>query len=311
MSTSPRVRSIIVDEGPALAGRWLETQRAAGVARPELIDEAQRREESTRVLTLLGEALAGDPPDFPDDPAWRELGHYLEALTASRAVEGFTSEETIRTLLALGRTLRDRLREHHGAKHHGATPDELWVDLDSAVRLVDALVLFSTEAFLRSREDVIERQREDMLELSTPVVELWDGILGLPLIGTLDSRRTRQVMETLLERIAETKSSVAIIDISGVPTVDTLTAQHLTRTADAVRLMGAECIVSGIRPQIARTIVELGVSLDNLPTRATLAGALALAFRSTARTVVPAREAAGGRAHVGGHDGGRAGGRAP
>ena len=284
MSTTPRLRSMIVDETDALVERWLEAQRAAGIARPELIDEDQRREESARVLGLLAEAFAGDPPEFPNDPAWHELGDYLTALTASRAVDGFTPEQTMRLMLSLGRALLDGLRERRTG-----TPDELWLELDAAVRLVDTLVLFSAEAFRRSREAIIERQQEDMLELSTPVVELWDGILGLPLIGTLDSRRTRQVMETLLERIAETKSAVAIIDISGVPTVDTLTAQHLTRTADAVRLMGAECIVSGIRPQIARTIVELGVSLDNLPTRSTLAGALALAFRHTARSVVPSR----------------------
>ena len=162
-------------------------------------------------------------------------------------------------------------------------------DLVDVSTLLDSLALFSTEALQRSREAIIERQQQDVLELSTPVVELWDGILGLPLIGTLDSRRTRQVMETLLQRIADTESSVAIIDISGVPTVDTLTAQYLTRTAAAVRLMGADCIVSGIRPQIARTIAEFGIALDDLPTRTTLAGALALAFERTGRAVAPRR----------------------
>jgi len=261
---------------------WLEAQRQAGVARPDLIDEAQRREQSSQVLTLLGKVLAEGSPVFPDDPAWDELRMHLDRLSESRAVDGFSPTETARLMLTLKDVLFKRLRD--------AVPNvtaDAWSDIDEVTGLLDTLALYSSEVLQRSREAIIERQQQDMLELSTPVVQLWNGIVGLPLIGTLDSRRARLVMETLLDSIAETRASVAIIDISGVPAVDALTAQYLTRTAAAVRLMGAECIVSGIRPQIARTIVDTGVSLDGLPTRATLAGALALAFERTGRTVEP------------------------
>ena len=155
--------------------------------------------------------------------------------------------------------------------------------------LLDKLGLYTTEVYQKGREEVIARQQQEMLELSTPVVKLWDGILALPMIGTLDSARTQVVMETLLQRIVETGSSIAIIDITGVPTVDTLTAQHLLKTVTAARLMGAECIISGIRPQIAQTIVHLGVDLADVTTKATLADAFAIALERTGLTVVRVR----------------------
>ena len=282
MSTGKRVSALFDSPDEALLDAWLEAQKGAGIARPDLIDEAQRREESAQILALLGKALGGDPPPFPDDPAWDGLRLHLEGLAESRAVDGFSPSETAHLVLTLKTIVFDRLRESAPE-----VPGDLWRDVEDATRLLDGLAIYATEVLQRSREAIIERQQQDVLELSTPVVELWGGILCLPLIGTLDSRRARQVMETLLASIADTKSSVAILDISGVPTVDTLTAQYLTRTAAAVRLMGAECIVSGIRPQIARTIVDLGVALEGLPTRATLAGALALAFERTGRTVEP------------------------
>jgi rsbT co-antagonist protein RsbR len=156
----------------------------------------------------------------------------------------------------------------------------------SATQFLDKLGLLATEAYQQSREEVIARQQQDMLELSTPVVKLWDGVLALPMIGTLDSARTQVVMETLLQRIVETGSGVAILDITGVPTVDTLVAQHLLKTVAAARLMGADCIISGIRPQIAQTIVHLGVDLGNVTTKATLADAFALALQRTGQAVV-------------------------
>jgi len=275
------MRDLLQRPGSVL-DEWLEAQRRAGVARPDLIDESQQREESAQLLSLLGGALADTLPVFPDDPAWDELRTYLDRLAESRAVDGFSPTETARLMLTLKdvvfKALRDKVPQ---------VPADAWADFDELTRLLDTLALYSSEVLQRSREAIIERQQQDMLELSTPVVQLWDGIVGVPLIGTLDSRRARLVMETLLDNLSETKSSVAIIDISGIPTVDALTAQYLTRTAAAVRLMGAECIVSGIRPQIARTIVDLGVTLDGLPTRATLAGALALAFERTGCTVEP------------------------
>jgi rsbT co-antagonist protein RsbR len=159
--------------------------------------------------------------------------------------------------------------------------DETW----TLSTLLDKLGLYTTEVFQKGREEVIARQQEEMLELSTPVVQLWDGILALPLIGTLDSGRTQVVMENLLEKIVETGAGIAVIDITGVPTVDTLVAQHLLKTVAAARLMGAECIISGIRPQIAQTIVHLGVSLDEVVTKASLADAFAVALERTGRRV--------------------------
>jgi rsbT co-antagonist protein RsbR len=170
-----------------------------------------------------------------------------------------------------------------------ALADCLW----AATTILDKLALFTTEVFLKSREEVIFRQQQELMELSTPVVELWTGILALPLIGTLDSARTQVVMESLLQAIVRTGAAIAIIDITGVPTVDTLVAQHLLKTVAAARLMGADCIISGIRPQIAQTIVHLGVDLSEVSTKATLADAFTLALRKTGSSLVaPVRSAA-------------------
>jgi rsbT co-antagonist protein RsbR len=164
---------------------------------------------------------------------------------------------------------------------------EVW----TSTELLDKLGLFTTEVFQKTREEVIVRQQQELLELSTPVVKLWDGVLALPMIGTLDSARTQIVMESLLQRIVETGAEIAIVDITGVPTVDTLVAQHLLKTVTAIRLMGADCIISGIRPQIAQTIVHLGVELQGVTTKATLADALALALKRSGLTVSKAKPA--------------------
>jgi len=177
--------------------------------------------------------------------------------------------------------LFDRLRAE--CSDANALGDEIW----SATDLLDKLGLYTTEVFQQGREEVISRQQQEMLELSTPVVQLWEGILALPLIGTLDSARTQVVMESLLQKIVDTGASIAIIDITGVPTVDTLVAQHLLKTVAAARLMGAECIISGIRPQIAQTIVHLGVDLADVITKATLGDAFAIALQRMGRTVAP------------------------
>ena len=169
-----------------------------------------------------------------------------------------------------------------------ALPDAMW----EVNALLDGLALLTTEEHQRGREAVIQQQQRDLIELSTPVVKLWEGVVAVPLIGTLDSERTQVVMESLLERIVETNSTMAIIDITGVPTVDTLVAQHLLKTVAAARLMGADCIISGIRPQIAQTIVHLGVDLGTVVTKATLADAFAVALRRRGLTVAPTRPAA-------------------
>jgi rsbT co-antagonist protein RsbR len=194
-------------------------------------------------------------------------------MSQGHAARGLSPGETASFVFSLKQPLFEQLRRD-GAGNQEALFDEVW----QVNVLLDRLGLFTSEVYQKGREQVIARQQEEMLELSTPVVKLWDGILALPMIGTLDSARTQVVMEALLQRIVETGASVAIIDITGVPTVDTLVAQHLIKTITAARLMGADCIISGIRPQIASTIVHLGVDLSDVITKATLADAFGLAL---------------------------------
>ena len=186
------------------------------------------------------------------------------------ARDGFTPSETATFVFSLKRPLFERC-----GRSSAATPRRWPNEIGTGIVLLDQLGLYTTEVYQKGREEIIARQQQEMLELSTPVVELWDGILALPLIGTLDSARTQVVMESLLQRIVDTGAEIAIIDITGVPTVDTLVAQHLLKTVAAARLMGADCIISGIRPQIAQTIVHLGVDLTDVITKATLADAFA------------------------------------
>jgi rsbT co-antagonist protein RsbR len=198
----------------------------------------------------------------------------LTTISASRARQGFTPSETATFVFSLKQPLFERLGQTYGDDPLGLIDEIRTVNL-----LLDNLGLFTTEAYQQSREVIISRQQQELLELSTPVVRLWEGVLAVPLIGTLDSARTQIVMENLLQRIMETGSPITIIDITGVPVVDTLVAQHLLKTVAAARLMGADCIISGIRPQIAQTIVHLGVELTDVVTKATLADAFALALK--------------------------------
>ena len=209
-----------------------------------------------------------------NSPEWKRLLDLLGELSRHRAAEGFSPTDTANFIFSFKRALFTRLQAEF--KEDTAT---LVKGVFEATELLDQLGLYTTEVHQKSREDVIGRQQQEMLELSTPVVELWQGILALPLIGTLDSQRTQVVMQNLLEAIVASNSDLAIIDITGVPTVDTLVAQHLLKTVAAARLMGADCIISGIRPQIAQTIIHLGVDLGNVQTKATLAGAFKLALK--------------------------------
>jgi rsbT co-antagonist protein RsbR len=211
---------------------------------------------------------------------WAGTREILEEVSRARALRGSTPSQTAMFVFSLKEPLFTLLREEVG-KDADKLAAETWI----ATVLLDRLGLYTTEFFLKSREDIISRQQVEMLELSTPVVKLWDGILAVPLIGTLDSARTQVVMENLLQEIVRTGAEIAIIDITGVPTVDTLVAQHLLKTVSAARLMGADCIISGIRPQIAQTIVHLGVDLS-VTSKATMADAFELALRRVGKTVV-------------------------
>lgn len=290
-AANARIARVLEQDHDDLLKEWVAAQSSAYSARGG-ISTSELRAQSREFLSLLERATAAGDGDIHDQ-AWAPMRELLNNVSLSRAQQGFSPSDTAAFVFSLKEPLFRRLRAEAGAD-----ADALAADLWAATRVVDALGLYTTEAFLRSREELIIRQQQDMLELSTPVVSLWDGILALPMIGTLDSARTQVVMETLLERIVESGASIAIVDITGVPTVDTLTAQHLLKTITAARLMGAECIISGIRPAIAQTIVHLGVDLGGVTTKASLADALRLAFQRTGRSVV--RVAPNGGARTGG-----------
>jgi len=253
--------------------QWVSEQVAAVTMRRDLLNEAQLWDQSRRFLSVLRAAVQSGSTDITAAP-WSAVRDVLVELSRERAAQGFTPRETATFVFSLKQPLFVRLRTQIGDSRQ-AYEEALW----STTVLLDKLGLYTAEVFVKSREELIRRQQMEMLELSTPVVKLFEGILALPLIGTLDSSRTQVVMENLLQRIVETGASIAIIDITGVPTVDTLVAQHLLKTVAAARLMGADCIISGIRPQIAQTIVHLGVDLGQVSTKASLADALTMALR--------------------------------
>jgi len=258
---------------------WMGRQLESTATRRDLIGEGALRQQSRDFLGAFVETALRGGLDQMHGPHWSGVRDQLSQLSRSRAEQGFSPIETATFVLSLKQPLFDRLRKSI------SDPVELAEEMWSASVALDALGLYTTEAHQKSREQIINRQQQEMLELSTPVVTLWQGILALPLIGTLDSARTQVVMESLLQRIVETGSLIAILDITGVPTVDTLVAQHLLKTVAAARLMGADCIISGIRPQIAQTIVHLGVDLNSVTTKATLADAFAIALKRSGLAV--------------------------
>jgi rsbT co-antagonist protein RsbR len=263
-----------------LLDAWLREQSSSGDRTMRVLGEGEARDQGRQLIAAIRAAVNASGSDSIDSPAWDQAREVLGRVSRDGAQAGLTPGETALFVLSLKRPLFDIIR-----RQAAATPDALADDMWRATNLLDRLALYTTEVYSRARDEIIQRQQADMLELSTPVVKLWDGILALPLIGTLDSRRTQVVMESLLERIVETSAEIAIIDITGVPTVDTLVAQHLIKTVNAARLMGTECIISGIRPQIAQTIVHLGVELQGVVTKATLADAFQLALARTGRAV--------------------------
>ena len=268
--------------GKALAGllnerelldNWLDQHLPISLRRG-LTTEAEMRSQFAGFIEVFLDTLRSSDTLDANRPEWEPVRVRLGEISEQRTRQGFTSVETAAFVFSLKHPLYTQLRVAFG-DDMGALADANW----SINLLLDALGLYTTEVFQRSREATIARQREELLELSTPVVELWEGILALPLVGTLDSARTQVVMENLLQRIVETGAAVAIIDITGVPTVDTLVAQHLMKTVAAARLMGTDCIISGIRPQIALTVVHLGVDLSGITTRASLSDAFVVALR--------------------------------
>ena len=271
--------ALIEKDHAAILSGWLATLKRSG-KRYDSRAEATVVEQGRQLLDQLRRAAAAGQLDDITTSEWAPVRDLLEDLSRVRVADGFSTSETAAFVFSIKEPLFDALR-----RAPGVTADELARQIWTVTCLLDQLGLYTIEAFVRTREDMIGRQQQELLELSTPVVELWDGILALPLIGTLDSARTQIVMENLLERIVTSGAEIAIIDITGVPTVDTLVAQHLIKTISAARLMGADCILSGIRPQIAQTIVHLGLEL-NVVSKATMADALGLALRRTGRSIV-------------------------
>jgi rsbT co-antagonist protein RsbR len=275
------VRELLEASHEELLKPWLAEGLDAGINSAWV-----NQEDARKLLGALRQGIGydGDPADFDARP-WDALRGSLQSLSASRAAQGGSAGETSRFILSLKRPIFMGLQKRLSDNVPVLMDAILW-----ASGLVDTMAQFTVTAYQRSREDMIQRQQRELLELSTPVIKLWDGVLAVPMIGTLDSGRSQLVMEALLQRIVETGSELAIIDITGVPTVDTLVAQHLIKTVAAIRLMGADCIISGIRPQIAQTIVHLGIDLQGVTTKASLADALAVAMKRSGYLVTrPAR----------------------
>ncbi|HXS97058.1 MAG TPA: STAS domain-containing protein [Candidatus Limnocylindrales bacterium] len=267
------------DNEAEILAEWYKQQLAANTGHGTL-READLREQSRAFLSAFREAVQGGDLQNTRAENWTAVRDFLAEVSRTRARQGFTPAETAAIVFSLKQPLFDALAAAYGSDAAGLVK-EIW----TATQLLDRLGLLTFEAYQKTREDIIARQQQEMMELSTPVVQLWDGILALPLIGTLDSARTQVVMETLLQQIVQTSASIAIIDITGVATVDTLVAQHLLKTVAAARLMGADCVISGVRPQIAQTIVHLGVELGDVASKATLADAFQLALKRTGRVV--------------------------
>jgi rsbT co-antagonist protein RsbR len=250
---------------------WIREMTTA-TRRSDLIKESEIQGQCSEFLRLLRDALAAGSSDFQSS-SYDKVREMLANVSANRAQQGFSPSETATFVFSVKKPLFNQLRRAYKSDAETFAA-ETW----AATELLDTMGLYTTEIYQKSKEQIIKRQQEELLELSTPVVKLWDGILALPIIGTLDSARTQVVMESLLQAIVQSNSRVAIIDITGVPTVDTVVAQHLLKTVTAARLMGADCIISGVRPQIAQTIVHLGINLLDVTTKATLASAFKTAL---------------------------------
>lgn len=263
------IAKLLAKDSDQLLSEWvrLQTERAKSHADISL-DEMES--QSADFLRVFSKAVSSGEADI-NDAVWDETLALLREIALYRAQRGQTPRDSAMFILSLKEVLFERILE-------GKATAKLLPQLWEATLCVDEMGLYVMSTFIEKREDVIERQQEEMLEISLPVVELWEGILALPVIGTLDSARAQAVMEGLLQAIVEHESKIAIIDITGVPAVDTQTAQHLLKTVTAAELMGARCLVSGIKPQIAQTIVQLGLDLGEIQTKGSLMSAFQYAL---------------------------------
>jgi rsbT co-antagonist protein RsbR len=277
MAQANKLAQLVQKHEQDLLKNWIGQQLSAVTLRADLMKESELQTQSRQFLHSFIGALQTNPENI-DGPEWSGVKEFLDSVSRSRAIQGFSPSETATFVFSLKQPIFDMARKE-------LEPQEFVKEIWPVTNLLDKLGLYTTEIYQKSRESVINRQQQELMELSTPVVQLWDHIVALPLIGMLDSARTQIVMENLLQKIVDSEALIAIIDITGVPTVDTLVAQHLLKTVAAARLMGADCIISGIRPQIAQTIVHLGINLTEIITKATLADAFAVALQRTGAKV--------------------------
>jgi len=278
LSNQAGLVDILAKDEAKILTAWVNAQLSGGL-KQGVLSEIEIKESARAFLSVFATAVKNDYTEQIAGEEWDDVRAHLARLSRERVVQGFSSEDTATFIFSLKKPLFDSLRD--SSNDAAFLNDEFW----KLTQVLDKLGLATVSEYQKSRQQIIERQQQELLDLTTPVVKLWDSIVALPLIGTLDSERTQVVMESLLDSIVENEAAIAIIDITGVPTVDTLVAQHLLKTVAAARLMGAECIISGIRPQIAQTIVHLGVDLGDVVTKATLAEALKIALRRVGLTV--------------------------
>ena len=283
LSTS-KLADVLRKRHAGILEAWLGLQ-APAKTKVSAAEQQETLKASSAIIGALKRVAETESLDSIAGAGWEPIKEVLTELSETRAKSGYSPSETATFVFSLKPAIYSALE-----KELAGDGPALSVAVKQATDLLDKLGLFTIEVFLQTREEVVQRQQNELLELSTPVVRLWDNILALPLIGTLDSARTQVVMQNLLEAIVQTRSDYAIIDITGVPVVDTLVAQHLLKTVAAARLMGADCLISGIRPQIAQTIIHLGVDLTAVTTKATLADAFSVALKRGGLAVVRDQE---------------------
>lgn len=273
MAKENETAKLLAEKKDEVLETWFKEQGAAESLREDLMSRDDLRAQAEDLMDALCKAAGSGNLKDIDTPQYEDMRGVLADISKSRAKLGFTPSETAMFVFSLKPAIFAFL-----GRRYQDQPEVLARETRVVSNLLDRLGLLTFESFVKEREEIIVKQQQELLELSTPVIEIWNGVLVLPIIGTLDSARTQIVMENLLQGLVRRSASVAILDISGVPTVDTAVAQHLLKTISAARLMGAECIISGIRPSIAQTIVHLGIDLASVNTKANLSAALQQAF---------------------------------